>query len=238
VRRARFAAAATGAALAVCAASVAAGAVAPPTGDRAAIDFYKSQADAYLTVRGATIHETGYYFVRPGIGRSVGYLWGGRSQAGYAAADATIHAQLAGGRIVAYLAVLKAPGVRTLRIVMSGGAVFTRTTSCWSRSRASASPLGTGERYVFNNGGAHFGPRRTVAGGTAVTFTYPWTAGARAAETDTFSKSRPARVEMSIRVGGTRPFTIHEAIVPLHRAPKLPIPPPPAVPAPKPLCTG
>jgi hypothetical protein len=188
-------------------------------------------------VRGAQIHETGYYFVRPGIGRSVGYWWGSRPPAGYSAADAKILARLAGGKIVAYLAVLKAPGVRTLRIVMSGGAIFTRTTSCWSRSRPAASPLGTGERYVFNNGGARFAPQRTVSGGTAVTFTYPWATRATAAETDTFSARKPPHVSVSIEVRGSEKLSIRETIVPLRRAPALPIPAPPAVPAPKPLCT-
>ena len=179
-----------------------------------------------------SIVETGFFFVRPEAHRSVGYWWGSIPPAGYTPAKATISARLDGGLIVAYLAELSAPGIRRLRIVMAGGAVFTATTRCWRASTATASPLGTGERYLFNDGGAHFAPRS----GDTVSFTYDWRRGATATETNAFTGKRPSRVAVSIAVAGPRPMSIHESIVPLAAAPPLPVPSPPARPTPKPLC--
>jgi hypothetical protein len=230
VRRARFAA---HAAVALALFGVAsAEAAAPPTGDAPAIGFYRQQAFAYTQVPGMTMVETGFFFMRPSANHSVDYWWGSKPPAGYVAATATLHARLSDGKIVAYLAELKAPRVRRLRILMAGGLVFTRTTSCWRRSAAAASPFGTGERYVFNDGGAHFAP----LSGVTVTLTYMWTPGAKAKETNVFKGGKPSPVEISIRVSGTRALSIHKSIAPLAVAPTLPVPSPPAVPKPKPIC--
>ena len=205
----------------------------PPKGDADAIAFYHRQAQAYAHLPGMSMTETGFFYMRPSANRSVDYWWGSKPPAGYVAATATIRAQLIDGKIVAYLAELEAPKVRRLRILMAGGQVFTRTTSCWRKSSPSASPLGTGERYVFNDGGAHFAPRS----GPAVTFTYAWTPGATATETNVFRGGAPSPVEISIRVAGTRALTIHKSVAPLRAAPRLPVPSPPARPAPKPICS-
>ena len=208
-------------------------AAAPPTGDSNAIAFYHRQADAYTHAPGMTLVETGFFFMRPSTNRSVDYWWGSKPPAGYVAATAKVRAQLIDGKIVAYLAQLTAPKVRRLRILMAGGQVFTKTTRCWKRSTPAASPFGTGERYVFNDGGAHFAPRA----GAAVTFTYTWTPGAKATETNVFKSGNPSPVEISIEVRGTRSLSIHKSIAPLGDAPALPVPSPPAVPKPKPLCS-
>jgi hypothetical protein len=204
----------------------------PPTGDPDAIAFYHAHADAYSRVPGMTMVETGFFFMRPSVNRSVDYWWGSKPPAGYVAATATVRARLIGGKIVAYVAQLKAPKVRRLRILMAGGQVFTRTTNCWRRSKPAASPFGTGERYVFNDGGARFGARA----GNAVTFTYTWTPGAKATETNIFKSGKPSPVRISIEVEGARSLSIHKAIAPLGEAPALPVPSPPARPAPKPIC--
>jgi len=205
-----------------------------PSGDQAAIAFYRQKAAAYEHVPGATIVETGYFFVRPSPNGTVDYWWGTPPPAGYAPARVTIHARLGGGRIVAYLADLRAPHVKRLRIVMSGGAVFTRTGGCWARSKPTASPLGTGDRYVFNDGGASFAPRS----GTSVTFSYEWAPGDRATETSTFGSGATRRVDVAIRVTGRHRMLIRKSIVALRTAPALPVPSPPALPVPKPLCAS
>jgi hypothetical protein len=206
----------------------------PPLGDSAAIAFYHEQADAYSHVPGMTLVETGFFFMRPSANRSVDYWWGSKPPAGYVAATATVQARLIDGKIVAYLAQLKAPKIRQLRILMAGGQVFTKTTTCWRKSQPGASPFGTGERYVFNDGGARFARRA----GNGVTFTYTWTPGAKATETNVFSAgSKPAPVKVAIKVAGARSLSIHKSISPLHAAPTLPVPSPPALPAPKPICS-
>jgi hypothetical protein len=214
--------------------SASAEAVAPPTGDPAEIDFYEQQANAYTQVPGIKMVETGFFFIRPSANRSVDYWWGSRPPAGsyYRPATATIRARLIDGKIVAYLAQLTAPKVHSLRILMAGGAVYTRTTRCWRKSTPGASPLGTGERYVFNDGGAHFVP----SDGNSVRFTYAWVPGTQATETNVFKGAKPARVEITIRVAGSRSLSIHKSIAPLRTAPALPVPAPPARPAPKPIC--
>jgi hypothetical protein len=204
----------------------------PPTGDADAIAFYHQQADAYTHVPGITMVESGFFFMRPSANRSVDYWWGSKPPGGYVAATATMRAQLLDGKIVAYLVQLKAPKVRRLRILMAGGQVFTRTTSCWKKSSPAASPFGTGERYVFNDGGARFAPRA----GDAVTFKYTWTQGANATETNVFKPGTPSPVQVSIRVAGSRLLSIHKSIAPLGDPPTLPVPSPPARPAPKPIC--
>jgi hypothetical protein len=231
VPRARFLAAAIVAATLLGATSTEA--ATPPTGDADAIAFYHRHADAYAHVPGMTMVETGFFFMRPSANRSVDFWWGSKPPAGYVAATATMRARLIDGRIVAYLAQLTAPKVRRLRILMSGGQVFTRTTSCWKRSKPSSSPFGTGERYVFNDGGARFAPRA----GDAVTFTYTWTPGANATETNVFKGAEPSPVRISIEVAGARSLSIHKSIAPHGDAPPLPVPSPPALPAPKPICS-
>jgi len=212
-----------------------AAAVAPPTGDPAEIDFYEQQATAYTQVPGIKMVETGFFFMRPSANHSVDYWWGSKPPAGsyYRPATATISARLIDGKIVAYLAQLTAPKVHTLRILMAGGAVYTKTTRCWQKSTPGASPLGTGDRYVFNDGGAHF----VTTPGNTVKFTYAWVPGTQATETNYFkSVAKPSPVVVSIKVGGSRSLTIHKSIAPLRAAPALPVPAPPARPAPKPLC--
>jgi hypothetical protein len=208
----------------------------PPTGDARAIAAYHAQARAYAALPGARIVETGYFFVRKGAGTAVDYWWGSKPPAGYVAATATITARLDGGRIVAYLAVLKAANVRPLRILMAGASVFSSTTRCWNATRAGSSPLGTGTRYVFNDGGARFSPPARGSVSTT-TFSYTWTAGARATETDVFASTPPSRVKVTIEVAGSQPLAIHKSITPLRRAPALPVPSPPRRPVPKPLCS-
>jgi len=192
--------------------------------------------DAYARLDGVKIVETGYFFVRRGPGTSVDYWWGTRPPAGYVPATATILARLNGGRIVAYLARLRARGVRTVRVLMAGGEVYAATTPCWRRTRASASPLGTGETYVFNDGGARFAPLGRSGERTSVTFAYRWSAGARATETSTFGPEDPSPVDVRVVVRGAQRLSIRKSIAPLARAPRLPVPSPPRRPVPRPLC--
>jgi hypothetical protein len=140
------------------------------------------------------------------------------------------------GRIVAYLAVLHARKVRRLRIVMAGSEVYTSTTRCWRKSNASGSPFGTGERFVFNDGGATFAPLARSGRSTTVRFTYPWSPGTTATETDVFTSARPAPVRITVAISGGRSLSFRKTIEPLAHAPVLPVAPVPAVPRPKPLC--
>ena len=184
----------------------------------------------------ARIVETGYFFVRRGPGTSVDYSWGRQPAVGYVPATATILARLTGGKIVAYLAKLRARGVRTVRVLMVGGRVYSATIGCWRQLEPTASPLGTGETYLFNSGGARFLRLGERAGKTAVGFTYAWIPGARAKETSTFGRRPPLAADVSIRVTGAQSLSIRKSITPLAKAPPLPVPPPPHQPAPKPLC--
>lgn len=217
-------------------AAAAAAGVTPPKGSRAAIDFYNRQADAFADLPGVRIVESGFFFVRPGAGTTVTYVWGTRPAEGYRPARATVSALVRGGRIVSYLAVLRAPEVRRLRILMAGSDVFTSTTSCWRKTTAAGSPWGIGERFVFNDGGATFAPLARHGRTTTIRFSYLWTAGSTATETNVFSSTRPAPVRITITVRGTRSLSIRKTIVPLAHAPALPVAPAPAVPRPTPIC--
>lgn len=222
------------AALVVTAAALAA--VAPPKGDRRAIDYFTRQANSYANRQGVHLVETGFFTVRPGVGSKVDYAWGRAPGGGYRAAAATIDAVLLDGRIEAYLAVLRAPKVRAVRILMAGNSVFTSTSRCWRPSRASGSPFGTGDRYVFNDGGAVFAPLVRRGSSTSTTFSYAWAKGARATETDTFAGAPPAPVRVVVRITGSTRLTFTKTIHPLAAAPTLPVAPAPAIPRPKPLC--
>lgn len=217
-------------------ASAAAGGVIPPRGSRPAIDFYNRQASAFAELSGVRIVESGFFFVRPGAGTTVTYVWGSPRAEGFRPANATVSALVRGGRIASYLAVLRAPKVRRLRILMAGSDVFTSTTSCWRKTTAAGSPWGTGDRYVFNDGGATFAPLARRGRTTTVRFTYPWAAGSTATETNVFSSVRPAPVRITIAVRGSRSLSIRKTIVPLAHAPALPVAPAPAIPRPKPIC--
>ncbi len=212
------------------------GAAKPPTGDTDAIASFRTQADAYRHVPGVKIVETGYFFVQPGKGTTVDYSWGQKPPAGSKPATATILAQLLEGKYNAYLAKLTAPGVRPVRVLMAGSNVYISTTRCWRRSEASASPLGTGERYVFNDGGAHYLPMKKNGATTSITFTYGWTPGSRAAETTTFGSGKTPPFTVAIAITGKESLNVHKSVTPLAKAPALPVPSPPLRPVPKPLC--
>jgi len=129
------------------------------------------------------------------------------------------------GRIVAYLAVLRAPRIRRLRILMAGGKVFTSTTRCWLSSDASGSPFGTGNSYLFNDGGSAFSPLVRTGKATTVGLTYRWSAGATARETDLFTAAHPAPVHITIAVLGGLALTVRKTIEPLMQSPALPVAP-------------
>ena len=224
------------AAAAVSLAGSATGATRPPTGDQKAIRFFGEQANAYGALPGVKIVETGFYYLRKSHGTAVSYSWGNGPQPGYRAATATILAQTSGGQIVAYLAAIRAPKIRRLRILMSGGAVFTSTTRCWRRSKPSGSPLGTGYSYVFNDGGAHFLPLARDEAATSATMTYPWAPGAVATEVSRFAHGHPGAVTVTVTVRGTKSMAFRKTITPLHKVPSLPVQPPPSIPRPKPMC--
>jgi hypothetical protein len=124
-----------------------------------------------------------------------------------------------------------------VRVLMTGGRVWAATTGCWRKLRTSASPLGTGERYVFNDGGTRYLPLRRHGARTAVTFTYTWARGARATEQTTFLPGNRSPIDVTITVKGARSLTVRKSITPLTRSPSLPVPSPPRRPVPKPLCT-
>lgn len=218
-------------------ASAATTAAARPLGDRPAIRFYDARAAAYADVAGAKIVETGYFFVRPEGGTSVDYAWGNGRPAGYVPATGTIVARLLDGKIVAYLAQLRAPRIRSVRVLMAGGEVYSSTAGCWQRVLPSASPLGTGDAFVLNDGGARFLPLRKSGSSTVTTFTYDWVAGARAVETSTFARHDPAAFSVSVIVKGAEKLSVHKSVTPLRTPPKLPVPSPPGLPIPKPLCS-
>src|SRR5579885_1235171 len=102
--RARSLRSAAIAAAAAALASAALAATAPPTGDRAAIRFYATQANAYAALPGVRIVETGFFYLHKNAGTSVSYAWGNGPQPGYTPATGTILVQLANGHIAAYLA--------------------------------------------------------------------------------------------------------------------------------------
>jgi hypothetical protein len=213
-------------------------AVVPPKGDQAAISFFGQEANEYASVPGAKIVETGYFSLRFNGGTSVSYHWGSPPPAGYTMATATVLERLTGGKISAYLATITAPKIPRLRVLAQGSSVFVSTSSCWTRVPASYSPLGTGDRYLFNDGGASFQPLTPGAGGsTVVTFAYPWVPGAPATERDVFTGHHPPAVTVDITVTGKQTLHVHKSISPLRSAPALPLPPSPAPPVPKPLCS-
>jgi hypothetical protein len=207
-----------------------------PTGDQVAAAFYRERAGTFGANPGAKIVETGSFSTAPAGGDTVAFTWGKRPPPGYTPATATVLAQLAQGKVVAYFAVIRAHGVRTLRIVMAGGHVYTATTGCWAKSNAGASPFGTGTSFLFNDGGAHFSPLAQTGSSTVTKFTYTWAPGAQATETSAFGGGARTQVRVTVAVAGKSPFTIHKTLIPLLSAPKLPIPTPPAPSVPKPLC--
>jgi hypothetical protein len=225
-------------AAAVCAGLVpVAVAVTPPTGDVAAANFFGRKAAEYASLPGAKMVVTGYFFVKPGTGTSVNYRWAQPRPPGYTPATATVLEWLSGGKIDAYLATLTAPKVRSVRILLAGGDVFVSSTRCWRKADASYSPFGTGERYLFNDGGAKFQPLALGAGGsTVVTYSYQWVPGATATQVDTFTSGKPARVSTDITVTGKQTLHVHKSITPLETAPELPVQPP-SRPVPKPRCS-
>jgi hypothetical protein len=212
-------------------------AVAPPTGNKRAIAFFKREVAHYSPLPGAKVLETGYFFVAPSGSGSVRFWWGRPPPPGFVPATATILELLSNGRIVAYLAQLAAPKVRRVRVLMVGGSVFISSSKCWRKAPVTSSPLGTGETFLFNDGGTYFLPLVSGTESAAATFTYTWNPGAQARETDTFSRGATPTVSVAIEVSGAQRMHVEKEITLLSTAPVLPAPSPPALPAPKPLCS-
>jgi hypothetical protein len=208
-----------------------------PTGDRSAIVFYNQEVAYYAPLPGARVVETGYFFVHPNGGTSGGLWWGRPPPHGYMPGTATILEHLSSGKIVAYLAQFTGPKVQRLRVLMADGSVFLSTSRCWRKAPATTSPLGTGEAFLFNDGGTHFLPLVSGTASSAATFTYTWNPGAQARETDTFSPGSRPTVNTAIQVTGAQRMKITIKITPLATAPALPVPSAPLVPLPKPLCS-
>jgi hypothetical protein len=183
------------------------------------------------------IVESGYFSMQSLGGTNVRFRWSIPPPRGYTPATAEVLAWLDGARISAYLATLKAPKIRRVRILMAGGQVFVSSTRCWQKTTAASSPFGTGDVYLLNDGGATFAPLRHAAGSTAVTLRYEWAPGARATEVNTFTSRTPPAIDTRITVTGSERLTVHKTVTPLAEAPELPVKPPPAQPSPKPLCT-
>jgi hypothetical protein len=211
-------------------------AVAPPTGDKPAIAFYKRAVGPYSRLPGAKVVETGYFFGHPAGGKSVDYSWAHPPKPGFVPQTATILERLIDGQVVAYLAELTAPNLRRVRILMAGGSVFVSSGKCWNKAGTTSSPLGTGDAFLFNDGGARFSPLVRTGGSTIATFTYSWNPGAQAVETTTFSAGPTPSVHTVIEVTGTERMSIVKKITPLTTAPDLPVPSPPGLPVPKHLC--
>jgi len=211
-------------------------AVTPPKGDTKAIQFFSSQFQAYQDVPGVRIVESGYFSVKRLNGSNVSYRWSQPTPRGYTPATAEILAWLDGTRITAYLATLSAPKIRHVRILMSGGSVFVASARCWHKSNANASPFGTGELYLLNDGGAVFQPLVKTDTTSVVTFSYDWSAGSKATEVTTFTNHTPPAMTTQITVTGKQAMTIRKTITPLASPPALPVSPPPALPRPTPRC--
>jgi hypothetical protein len=226
------------AAVGVALAAASAAAATPPTGNVRAIIFYNHEVAIYARLPGAKVVESGYFFGIPSGSKSVNFIWGRPGTTGYVGQTATILEHLNDDQIVAYSAELAAPGLRRVRVLMSGGSVYLSSINCWGRAGAGASPLGTGDDYLFNDGGSRFLPLRSAGGSTSTTFTYTWIKGALARETDTFTSGNRPTVDITIDVTGSERMHIEKHIIPLSTAPSLPVPSPPARPVPKPLCLG
>jgi len=216
----------------------AAGAVLPPTGNQDAIDFFRAEVVNYSALGGAKMVENGYFFGIPSGPASVRFIWAQPPGPGYQPQTATIYAQLNNGKVASYLAILTGPGLARVRVLMANGKVYLASGTCWNRATAGASPLGTGDRYLLNGGGAHFLPLQVSGGTTATTFTYPWGPHAQAQETDSFTTGTKPTVHVTILVSGAQKMRITKTIQLLAKAPPLPVPAPPAPQVPKPLCAG
>ena len=214
----------------------AAEAVTPPTGDQQAIAYFSQAAKIYSRFPGVKVTETGYYSGIPSGPGSVRFVWARPVAPGYTPQTATIVEQLDAGKIAAFYATLTGPKLARVRVLMAGGSVFLSSSSCWTRATPGSSPLGTGNRYLFNDGGAHFLPLQYSSSSTSTTFTYTWPPNARATETDTFGPGTRPPVHVAIEVTGGQRMHIVSDIKPLSGPPKLPIPSPPARPVPKPIC--
>ena len=213
-----------------------AAAATPPKGDARAIQFFSSQFQAYEDVPGVRIVETGYFSLKRLAGSNVSYRWSQPTPRGYTPATAEILAWLDGAKITAYMATLSAPKIRHVRVLMSGGSVFVASANCWHKSDASASPFGTGEIYLLNDGGAVFQPLVRSDTTSVVTFSYDWSAGSKATEVTTFTNHNPPAMTTKITVTGKQAMTIRKTITPLAAPPTLPVSPPPALPRPTPRC--
>ncbi len=210
----------------------------PPTGSRPAILFFRQEVGNFNGVPGIRMVETGYFFGIPSGRGSVRFIWAQPPPAGYQPQTATILAQLSGGKIVAYLAQLTARGLPRVRVLMSAGTVYLSSGKCWTKATASASPLGTGDRFLLNGGGARFLPLHRAGRSTSTIFTYPWGPASHARETDTFGPGNAPTVHVTIEVTGAQKLHIQRTIHPLASAPTLPVPAPPAAAEPKPLCSS
>ena len=201
------------------------------------LSYFEQIVNDYESVRAARVTEFGLFWLFYSGGTAVNYRWGVTHPPGFKAAKAVIDYWLEGGKVVAYLATVTAHDVPRLRILVSSGNVFVSTTTCWDRTNAGSAPFGTGERVLVSDANGRFKPMTKLGDSTIVKYTYLWSTGSTATQTDTLSSSNPPSIHSKIVVKGKQHFKISLVLRPLRSRPALPLKNrSPLPPVPTPFC--
>ncbi len=157
-----------------------------PTGDAAAIAFYRQVAAAYRHVNSVTMTRSGYlsYVVAGPVFR---YVDGQPAPASFHPGVESITAVLRNGRTVGYVDHIDAAGLTPMTIVENSTGVWAAlgsNPSCYFKNPRSSGVLGWGAGFVVVVG--NFGQLKRSGGLVTVRSSYPWGKTGEAVEVDHF----------------------------------------------------
>jgi hypothetical protein len=187
-----------------------------PSGDPAAIAFYRQVQSAYGTVQAISGSRRGFIAYQVSSKTAFRFSFGQQVSAGYHAASESLLYLMTKGRVSKFVDTLRAPGLPPLVLIedASGfwGQEASRPGACYSNLGSPA--LGTmlasyGGPFVGVYG--HFSPLEHAGSTVIVRSSYPWgSSGAQAMEVDRISSVTRLLLSLQVQVNGTAPFAFSE----------------------------
>ena len=200
-------------------ASVAGAASKAPSGNRAAISFYRSVVAATKKTAGVRVVETGFTYMHedPTTNRVHWLTATGRTPAGYVPATDELFVVFRGGKVAWVSDVLSprscpAGNARCnwspfdLLLSSNGlrGRLESLVSNCWSKDHGSVAGFTSVGGPAGYRAFGRFAKLRHANGKIVVTSTYPWTKNQRASEIDTVAPSTRLPTNGLVRIDGAK----------------------------------
>ena len=190
-------------AVSVCFASAAA-AGGGPSGDPAAIAFYRQVESAYGSVHALVATRRGF-FSYTAAGSAFSFRYGQKPPPGFRVASERLLYVFRNGRTTKFVDTARAGGMPPLTVIQDASGLWGKVSNCYAHSPGASNFGGVGQRFVGVFG--DFSPLQHSGSTVIVHSTYPWgKTGARATEVDRISAATNLILSLSGHVNGPASF--------------------------------